>query len=139
MKRMHSEQLQSFDLTIESLFSVHRLEPAAIQRDYQWTKLESATLLSDLVEASRQPDVPYLVGSMIAMGDPEEMEFLLYDGLQRTITFTLLIALLRDRIRDNDLEQRLHDCIANDDGSFKLVMPPPDDTLPRSIQPPGAT
>ncbi|MEO1793747.1 MAG: DUF262 domain-containing HNH endonuclease family protein [Pseudomonadota bacterium] len=90
------------------------------QRDYQWTEANADRLLEDLEtaidERAEAPDSPpYFLGTMLFSSPDEEQSVrstLIIDGQQRLITFTILLAVLRDLERDKAESQRMHRMIA---------------------------
>lgn len=138
---MHQSILPA-SVTVEEYFRWSRFACAQEQRDYQWLPEQVGDLLRDVhrhgaVQAATTPPLPYFLGTIVLRREGET--FLIYDGLQRTTTLTLLLCLLRDRIDEPGLKARLQACVAGEDGAPRLVLPPPDDTLQQRIQPIGAT
>src|SRR5271169_6637699 len=76
------------------------------QRDYNWTEAECEQLWEDVIGiAADKSDRSHFLGSIvyIATGDSSAgfTRWLLIDGQQRLTTLTLLLAALRDHIRDS--------------------------------------
>lgn len=74
------------------------------QRDYAWTEAQCSQLLQDvLAVASRPAGVTHFVGSVVyvASDDHSAMlpQWLVIDGQQRLTTCTLLLTVLRNRLR----------------------------------------
>ncbi len=128
--------------TLEAFLDTTRLHPADIQRDYQWAPAQVKALLEDFYAALRRAGQcgereGFFIGTMVGVGTPFDLA--LYDGLQRTTTLTLLVAMLRDRVGDPALADRLDACIFDAAGRPRLTLPGPDPTLARDLQPRGAT
>ena len=142
---MQHERIKPQTWTIEGFFSSSHLTAADVQRDYQWTKSEVATLMGDFfTHLKRHPNTsdewqrePYFLGSIVCTRRNGKLA--IYDGLQRSTTLTVLLAMLRDRVTDPALADRLEACVNDGDGSPRLILPPPDETLAKDIQPRGAT
>lgn len=128
--------------TLESFLDTSRLHPADIQRDYQWTPAQVNALLEDFYAELRRvrrsgEREGFFIGTMVGVGTPFDLA--LYDGLQRTTTLTLIVAMLRDRVTDPTLADRLDACIFDAADRPRLTLPGPDPTLARDLQPRGAT
>lgn len=142
---MQQDRIRPQTWTIEGFFSTSRLAAADVQRDYQWTKSEVATLIGDFFShLKRHPEAsdvaprePYFLGAIVCTDRNGTLA--IYDGLQRSTTLTVLLAMLRDRVSDRNLADRLEACVNDDAGAPRLVLPPPDETLAKNIQPRGAT
>ena len=74
------------------------------QRPYAWTTEQSGELLDDLLhamgEGNPEDSSPYFLGSIVLIKDPESPEADVVDGQQRLTTLTMLICVLRDRMKD---------------------------------------
>lgn len=138
MVQRHTSLMPS-SWTVEGYFGNALLYPADIQRDFQWGERQITQLLNDFFEhfITNPSNRPYFLGTMVGCGEPPA--FRLYDGLQRTTTLTILIAILRDRIEDAGLRRRLNQCIYQSDDQPRLNLPPGDRTLEQHILPEGAT
>ena len=118
-------QLQPISDTLEFVLGNSWMEPADIQRDYQWTTDQVSELLDDLITFAVPPDgeaeeTAYFVGVIIVHG--MNQRFRIYDGLQRLTTLTILICLLRDMIQDEELKARLQGCIYDGNGRARLKL-----------------
>ncbi len=76
------------------------------QRPYAWTTEEAGALIEDLFGAmeatAKDEETPYFLGSVVLIkkeGDPRAD---VVDGQQRLTTLTLLVAVLRERLRATD-------------------------------------
>ena len=142
---MQQDRIKPQTWTVEGFFSASHLTAADVQRDYQWTKSEVATLMGDFfMHLKRHPSSsetwqrePYFLGSIVCTSRGGKLA--IYDGLQRSTTLTVLLAMLRDRVTDQGLADRLEACVNDASGAPRLVLPPPDETLAKDIQPRGAT
>jgi len=102
--------LRCDDVAIGDLLSGHhRYEIPAFQRDYSWTEAEAQRLYDDITtacETARQSvePLPFFLGTMLFVGPDEPTlgirSALVIDGQQRLITLTVLIAVLRDLVTD---------------------------------------
>lgn len=134
---MTESHIQAQSFSLEGYFNSGRFQPADIQRDYQWTQEQVGRLVEDVVtHAANNPHQPYFMGAVV--GISQNNTFHIYDGLQRTTTLTLFLSMLRDRVEDPTLKQRLNAAI-NVDGQGRLWLFPPDETLAECFQPEGAT
>ncbi len=64
------------------------------QRPYKWTTKNVNQLLEDIEEAMNTKKKEYRVGTLILHLDKEDGKYKIVDGLQRTITFSLLLKCL---------------------------------------------
>ncbi len=142
---MQHERIKPQTWTIEGFFSASHLIAADVQRDYQWTKSEVATLMGDFfthlkknpTSSAEWQREPYFLGSVVCTDRNGRLA--IYDGLQRSTTLTVLLAMLRDRVTEPALADRLDACVNDASGTPRLILPPPDETLAKDIQPRGAT
>lgn len=82
------------------------------QRPYAWGTDESLQLLSDLLGAlDRDTDEPYFLGSIVLVKSPQGAHSEVIDGQQRLTTLTLLLALIRDVVHDEELREEIHSLI----------------------------
>ncbi|HET6385313.1 MAG TPA: DUF262 domain-containing protein, partial [Armatimonadota bacterium] len=77
------------------------------QRDYRWTEANCEQLWKDVLQvAAGPPDRPHFLGSVVyvSTGDSSAgfTRWLMVDGQQRLTTLTLLLAALRDQIRESN-------------------------------------
>jgi hypothetical protein len=78
----------------------------------------------------------FYLGTMVfCPGNASEFE--IFDGLQRLTTLTILIAVLRDLVKDSAAKERLQSAIMAGPEQYRLVHAGNDTTLSRMIQPPG--
>lgn len=78
----------------------------------------------------------YMLGAIVVT-PPENGLRLVYDGLQRMTTLTVLAAVLRDLTADAALRDALDALIRLDEKNFRLTLAGKDMTLVRQIQPRG--
>jgi hypothetical protein len=74
------------------------------QRDYSWTEAQCGQLLSDLLRVAERPQgATHFVGSVVyvASGDHSAVlpQWLVIDGQQRLTTCTILLSVLRNRLK----------------------------------------
>lgn len=148
--------LRCDDVAVGDLLSGHHLyEIPAFQRDYSWTETEAQRLYDDIntaCETARQSvePLPFFLGTMLFVGPDEPQSSirsaLVVDGQQRLITLTVLIAVLRDLVADEQAAA-LHGRIAvlshNDPKVLDTVHVRPRETdarfLEHAVQRRGAT
>lgn len=95
------------------------------QRQYSWTETQCSQLLGDLVRVARRPQgATHFVGSVVyvASGDHSAVlpQWLVIDGQQRLTTCTLLLAVLRNRLKLREGEIPITDSPAALDEQFLL-------------------
>jgi hypothetical protein len=95
------------------------------QRQYSWTETQSSQLLGDVVRVARRPQgATHFLGSVVyvASGDHSAVlpQWLVIDGQQRLTTCTILLAVLRNRLKLRDGEVPITDSPAALDEQFLL-------------------
>ena len=114
------------------------------QRAYAWSEDHATRLLHDIIAAMRAKRRRYFLGQVMLAHKNGQHRAALIDGHQRTLTLTIIIALLRDSIANPDLKNRLDHMIrrpaAGTDAHF-IVEPQETnaDCFARFVQHPGAT
>lgn len=119
-----------------------------MQRTYQWRRDQVDALLTDFesswrrgIEVGRDQqtpettDIDYFLGSFVLRTDvdgPAEV----FDGLQRLITLTILLAVLRDLLMEehSEVADALNTIIYSDDGAPRVALGGSDPTLASLIQ-----
>lgn len=98
------------------------------QRAYAWGEEHALRLLHDIIEASRGDRGRYVLGQVLLARKADDTAAALIDGHQRTLTLTIILALLRDQISDAEMSARLDNLIrvpssangAIDDNSYRI-------------------
>jgi predicted transport protein len=121
------------------------------QRDYSWTESQCEQLWNDVVRTGKAPsNATHFLGSVVYIGTGDSSaafnRYLLIDGQQRVTTLSLLVAALRDHIRETgwnggpdaptvDRLDRQFLINRDEDGErrYKLVLRRTDDTALRAI------
>jgi len=107
---------------VEFILGNSWIEPADVQRDYQWGEAEVSALWDDLktfvFDPTGESSPVYFLGMIIVHGG--EARYAIYDGLQRVTTLTILLALLRDYVEDEALSRRLGACVLDMRGQPRL-------------------
>ena len=78
------------------------------QRTYAWMEEHARCLLEDIHSASRSEDGWYPLGDIILSRRGDDARAAVIDGQQRLITLSILFAILRDRIEEEELAKDLH-------------------------------
>ena len=79
------------------------------QRPYAWTTEQTEQLLTDLIDAlgDESTDInqipPYFLGNIVLIKPIDKSESEVVDGQQRLTTLTILFAVLRKLLKDNDI------------------------------------
>ena len=141
-------------LSIADLLRLGRFVPARVQRDYQWGRPQCAALLTDFERSWQravdragddvQPDPSssgdtvrqnYFLGSFVVR-EVEPGEFEVFDGLQRLVTLTVLLAVLRDLISEAypDHAARIDAFIFDPSNRARIALRGSDPTLASLIQ-----
>jgi len=74
------------------------------QRDYSWNEVQCRQLLDDVVRVAALPDdASHFIGSIVSVASSDHgavlPQWLVIDGQQRLTTCTVLLAVLRDRLK----------------------------------------
>ena len=95
------------ELTLSKVFTPDfRLTIPSFQRAYVWKTRNILQLVEDLEQASKTPDTPYFLGSLILVREGDR-RFSVIDGQQRLISLSIIIAVLRDLEQDADWTEKL--------------------------------
>jgi hypothetical protein len=97
--------------------------------------LDPAFLASPPAGPTRAGLGVYFLGSMVVMR-ASDGTLEIYDGLQRTTTLTVLLAVLRDLEGDPDTRQRFDACVRDEAEGGRLRLHGKDETLWRDVQMP---
>lgn len=81
------------------------------QRAYAWQDEHAVRLVTDLLNAFAENKSHYFLGYISVSAKPGETRAAVIDGQQRLVTLTMLFALLRDRLSDNQVRAALDRCI----------------------------
>lgn len=118
------------------------------QRPYAWGTEETLQLLSDLQSAlDRDTEEPYFLGSVVLIKEATSPRSEVIDGQQRLTTLTILLAVLRDLVIDDELQRAIHKLLEEPavlfedrDAAPRLTLRPRDSAFFREhIQTKGAT
>ncbi len=75
------------------------------QRPYAWTNEHVEELLDDLIDAMRRDsEAPYFLGSIVIIKRDNNPKSEVVDGQQRLTTLTMLLCVLRDISKDDNLD-----------------------------------
>lgn len=108
---------------------------AAETRETEEAPVDDELRVADIPAHPMQLD-DYMLGSIVVT-PPENGLRLVYDGLQRMTTLTVLAAVLRDLTEDEALSDTLDRLIRLDEKAFRLTLAGKDTTLARQVQPRG--
>ena len=113
-------------LKIEEVYSGrYKLELPWFQRAYGWGEMHVGRLVKDLFEASAGPHRRYSIGHMAVAKPGPGAAASLVDGHQRSISLTMLCAILRDLLVATPMADRLHLLIEDADGGGYRLSPQP--------------
>lgn len=107
-------RIEAKEISVGKLFHSgdYEFEIPEYQRPYAWGAEESLQLLSDLSGAlERDTEEPYFLGSIVLVKAPGNPRSEVIDGQQRLTTLTILLALLRDLVDNQSLQQSIHKLI----------------------------
>ncbi|MEQ1719313.1 MAG: DUF262 domain-containing HNH endonuclease family protein [Hyphomicrobium sp.] len=117
--------IRSTVLPIEKVYAGDcRLELPWFQRAYAWSEPHVGLLIHDLLVAMTSPKRRYSLGH-ISLARPNGAPMAsIIDGHQRSISLTMLFALLRDLIGDEAMRNRLHALIEVPGLGWRLMPQP---------------
>ena len=116
-----------------------RLSLPWFQRAYAWTDVHAQRLISDLTEAMTGDKRRYWLGHVFLARPKGTVEASLIDGHQRSITLTILFAVLRDLATDAGVKRRLDAAINGAAGAHFTPQPGLQALFVELVQSPGAT
>lgn len=117
--------IKSTVLSVERVYSLGcQLQLPWFQRAYAWSETHVGRLVSDLLEASTGPRQRYSLGHMTVARVSGSSVASVIDGYQRSISLTILFALLRDLIAGGAVADRLHSLIMTAEGEVRLLPQP---------------
>ena len=117
--------IKSTVLTIEQVYAgSYRLELPWFQRAYAWDEMHVGRLIKDLLEAMSGPKRRYSLGHMSLATAGPGLSSSIVDGHQRSISLTMLFALMRDLLPLDPMADRLQLLIEAPGGGFRLCPQP---------------
>jgi hypothetical protein len=111
--------IKSTVLPVERVYQLGQLQLPWFQRAYAWDESHVGRLVSDLFE--QIPKGRYSLGHMSLARPQGSLVASIIDGHQRSISLTMLFALLRDLIGDGPMADRLHRVVAAPEGGWRLM------------------
>ena len=127
MENIDSSKLQSIkaeELNLEAIFTGKYLfEIPIYQRPYAWQEEQVLQLIDDLTTAAfeEDDDEPYFLGSLVIIKKDETFRSDVIDGQQRLTTLTILLAILRKIIIDEEIKGNLTDMIMQKGNRLKKI------------------
>lgn len=100
----------------------------SFQRAYIWKAENILQLVSDLNDASKTPQTPYFLGSLILVSKGDH-QYDVIDGQQRLVSLSIIIAVLRDLERDADLMRQLDALLVEPGDKLRGIVSEPRLTL----------
>lgn len=128
MRSSRKGQIESAKIVVGEVFSRFWFRIPDYQRAYVWGKDEISELLDDVNYASEHnPEGQYFLGSMVlrkATGTIDEVsfeEYELLDGQQRLTTLMLILACIRDRVKDDKLKAACREMLFQEENRWKKI------------------
>ena len=90
-------------LGLASILKQHKLVVPPNQRDYSWTEKEVTTLIEDFARSIGAGDPTYFVGTIVTIRKGQDV-LEVVDGQQRLATTAILLAEIRNYLRDSEPE-----------------------------------
>lgn len=127
-------------LSISGLFTGEfRFNLPWFQRAYAWNESHVGRLIDDVHRARTSPKQRYSIGHIVLAKPSEKPPCSLVDGHQRTITLTMIFAVLRDLMPGTELATRLHGVIRGPDGFHLTPQPIMAPLFEKYVQTPDST
>lgn len=104
------KQLEAGELSLEKIFATGDFDFVIpdYQRPYAWAIEQTLQLLDDLeTSLERNLDEPYFLGSIVLVKEKGHPRAEVIDGQQRLTTTTILMAVLRDLVEDDDVAREM--------------------------------
>lgn len=121
-------QIESAKIIIGEVFSRFWFRIPDYQRAYVWGKDEISELIDDVSYASAHtPEGQYFLGSMVLRKATRTIdgvsfeEYELLDGQQRLTTLTLMLACIRDRVKDAKLKGACREMLYQEENKWKKI------------------
>lgn len=105
-----------------------RFTVPSFQRAYIWKSENILQLVSDLHDASKTPQTPYFLGSLILVRHGDN-RYDVIDGQQRLVSLSIIIAVLRDLEQDADLMHQLDALLVEPGDKLRGIISEPRLTL----------
>lgn len=109
------------------------------QRAYAWNESHVGRLIDDVYQASMGPKRRYSLGHIVLAKPDAAPGCSLVDGHQRTITLTMIFAVLRDLMPGTEIAARLERVIRGHEGLHLTPQPIMAPVFERYVQTPGST
>ena len=127
-------------LSISGLFTgKYRFNLPWFQRAYAWNESHVGRLIDDVHRAQTSPKQRYSIGHIVLAKPSGGPACSLVDGHQRTITLTMIFAVLRDLTSGTEIATRLQSVIRGPDGYHLTPQPIMAPVFERYVQTPGST
>ena len=121
-------QIESAKVVIQEVFSRFWFRIPDYQRAYVWGKDEISELIDDVNYASEHnPQGQYFLGSMVLRKATRTIdgvsfeEYELLDGQQRLTTLMLILACIRDRVRDDQLQGACREMLYQEENKWRKI------------------
>ena len=110
---------------LRQLFSDYLFQLPWFQRAYAWSDQHAGRLITDVVDAMKSPQKRYWLGHIFLATGPNAQRASIVDGHQRTVTVTMICALLRDMAPDGPEKSQLHKIVgSNTEDGWRLQLQP---------------
>ncbi|MEV5260883.1 DUF262 domain-containing protein [Streptomyces anulatus] len=126
---------------VAELIEMQEMRVPVYQRSYRWRPDgEVAQYWSDLLHAFGESD-EYFLGTVVLTTDGDNSRKTIIDGQQRVVTTSLLLAAIRDRLKERGNEKfrvierdyLAKETLESDGKDFRLILNPEDDSFFASV------
>ncbi|MEN2984395.1 MAG: DUF262 domain-containing protein [Dictyoglomaceae bacterium] len=101
------ENIRANSITIGDILNDGRIyEVPQFQRSYSWEENQIKDFWNDLVNVYETKEKNYFIGSMVFTYSDSEKKVRVLDGQQRLATILLLLAALRDVLKNSKIEKK---------------------------------
>jgi uncharacterized protein with ParB-like and HNH nuclease domain len=91
------------------------------QRSFSWRKDNFSELFEDIYAASDENQEEYFLGSIILQREGESRTYSIIDGQQRLTSIAILLAVMRDKTKDENLRQSIQESLYEKGDKFKRI------------------
>lgn len=115
-------KIEAKELKLSKIFSSDFMFKIPIyQRNFSWNSDDFNLLFEDIEESMINGQEQYFLGSILLQETKKDSLFEIVDGQQRLTSLTILLAVIRDSIEDEDLKKNIQECIYQKENQLKGI------------------
>ena len=116
VSRIEAKEAKAGELFSEQFI----FEVPIYQRPLSWAREHFEQLITDIMDAMNSQEEQYFLGSIV-LNERKERRYEVIDGQQRLTALTILLAIIRDLIRDEDRKREIHSYIYQEERPLKGI------------------